>query len=148
MHNMRERERERVQRQWIKHKHQDMFRGSSHCSTFPPSHRRIFTISSTQDFPHREPPLRIWTNTIRSTQLLSPTNTTSTQEARHNNNHLSLEGYALSQTTINLSLEGLGSKPHNHNHLPLEGQGTQLNFNLNHLYTQRDTNTTSTITSA
>ena len=27
-------------------------------------------------------------NTIRSTQLLYPTNTTSTQEARHNNYHL------------------------------------------------------------
>ena len=36
---------------------------------------------------------------------------------------LHLEGWTLSQTTINLSLEGLGSKPHNHNHLSLEGQG-------------------------
>ena len=42
------------------------------------------------------------TNTTRSTQLLSPTNTTSTQEARHNNNHLTLEEY--------------GTKPNN-NHL-------------------------------
>ena len=40
----------------------------------------------------------------RSTQLLSPTNTTSTIEVRHNNNHLSLEGWALSQTIINLSI--------------------------------------------
>ena len=28
--------------------------------TFPPSHRKIFTNSSTQDFPYREAPLRIW----------------------------------------------------------------------------------------
>ena len=40
-------------------------------STSPPSHRRISTIASTQDFPHMEPPLRIWVNTIGSTQLLS-----------------------------------------------------------------------------
>ena len=50
--------------------------------------QKDFTISSTQDFSHRESPVRIWVNTIRSTQLLSPTNATSTQEARHNNNHL------------------------------------------------------------
>ena len=54
----------------------------------PPSHRRISTITSTQDFPHREPPLRIWVIQLWSTQLLSPTNTTSTQEARHNSYHL------------------------------------------------------------
>ena len=64
------RERERVKRQWIKRKQQDMFRGSSHCSTFPPSHRRIFTKSYTQDFPHRESPLRIWVIQIGSIQLL------------------------------------------------------------------------------
>ena len=29
-------------------------------STSPLSHRRIFTKASTQDFPHWEPPLRIW----------------------------------------------------------------------------------------
>ena len=80
--------RERVKRQWINHKHKDMFRGSSHCSTSPLSHRMISTISSTQDFPHREPPLRIWVIKFRSTQLLSPTNTISTQEERHNNNLL------------------------------------------------------------
>ena len=36
------------------------FEVRAHSSTSPPSHRRISTISSTQDFPHREPPLRIW----------------------------------------------------------------------------------------
>ena len=80
--------RERVQRQWINRKRKDMFRDLSHCSTSPPSHRRISTNSSTQDFPHREPPLRIWVIQTGSTQLLSPINTTSTQEARHNPNHL------------------------------------------------------------
>ena len=54
----------------------------------PPSHRRIFTITFTQDFPHREHPLRIWVIQTGSIQLLSPTNTTSSQEARHNNDHL------------------------------------------------------------
>jgi len=45
--------KERVKRQWIKCKHRDMFRGSNHCSTSPPSHRRIFTNASTQDFSHK-----------------------------------------------------------------------------------------------
>ena len=99
-------------RKWIKHKHRDMFRGSSHCSTSPASHRRIFIIASTQDFSHREPPLRIWANTTRSTQLLSPTNTTYTLRGMAQQlSPLHLEGWALSQTTINLSVEGLGSKP-------------------------------------
>ena len=45
--------RDRVERYEIKHKQQDMFRDSSHCSTFPPSHRRIFTMY-TQDLPQRD----------------------------------------------------------------------------------------------
>ena len=40
------------------------------------------TKTSTKDFPHREPPLRILGNTTRRTHLLSPTTTTSTQEAK------------------------------------------------------------------
>ena len=55
-------------------------------------------------------------------------------EVRHLIQHkinLTNEGQVLSQTTIYLSLEGLGSKPHNHNHL----------------YTQRDFSITTTITS-
>ena len=96
-----------------------MFRGSSHCSTTSPSHRRIFTIS-TQDFPHREPPLRIQQIQIRSTQLLSPT----TQPLHKR----------LGTTIITSTLRGMGTKPNNYNHL----------------YTQRDTNkpkdtTTSTL---
>ena len=47
-------------------------------------------------------------NTVRSTQLLSLTNTTSTQEARHNNNYLSQRDKALSQiTTITSTLRGI-----------------------------------------
>ena len=84
MHKVRESERK-----WINRKHTDMFRDSRHSSTSPPSHRRISTNLSTQDSPHREPPLRILGNTITgSTQLLSQSNTTSAQEASHNNYHL------------------------------------------------------------
>ena len=61
------------------------FEVRAHCSTSPPSHRRISTNSSTQDFPHREPPLRIWANTIWSTQLLSQQNTTSTLRGKAQN---------------------------------------------------------------
>ena len=63
-----------------------------HTALRPRLHTEGSTIASIQDFPHREPPLRIWATITRSTQLLSPTNSTSTQEARHYNNHLSLEG--------------------------------------------------------
>jgi len=49
----------------------------------PPSHRTISTKASAQDFPHREPPLKIWIIQTWSTQLLSQTITTSTQEVRH-----------------------------------------------------------------
>ena len=35
--------------------------------------QKDFTMSSTQDFPHREPPLRIWVIQTESTQLLSLT---------------------------------------------------------------------------
>ena len=53
------------------------FEVQAHSSTSPPSHRRIFTNSFTKDFPHREPPLRIWANTTwEYTTPLSP-NTTS-----------------------------------------------------------------------
>ena len=50
--------------------------------------QKDFHYTSTEDFPHREPPLRIWVIQTWSTQLLSQTNTTSIQEERHNNNHL------------------------------------------------------------
>ena len=34
--------------------------------------QKDFHYASTQDFPHREPPLKIWQIQARSTQLLSP----------------------------------------------------------------------------
>ena len=53
--------------------------------------QKDFHYVSTQDFPHREPPLRIWQIQTRSTQLLSPINNLYTR-GWHNNNHVSLEG--------------------------------------------------------
>ena len=35
--------------------------------------KKDFHYMSTQDLPHKEPPLRIWQIQIKSTQLLSPT---------------------------------------------------------------------------
>ena len=95
---------------------QDLLRDSSHCSMSPPSHRMISIISSTQDFPHREPPLRIWVMQTRSTQLLSPTNTTSKQHARQNNNQPLTRGILNHHFHNHLSLEG-----YQHYHLSLEG---------------------------
>ena len=45
--------RDRVERERFKRKYKDMFRGSSHYSTSPPSHRRI-SIMSTQDLLQRD----------------------------------------------------------------------------------------------
>ena len=71
------------------------FEVRAHSSMPPPSHRRIFTNSSTQDFLHREPPLRIWGK--YNWEYITPlsTNTIST-----------LRGKALSLHNINLTNEG------------------------------------------
>ena len=45
--------------------------------------QKDFQYASTQDYPHREPPLRIWVIQTWSTQLPSQTTTISTQDARH-----------------------------------------------------------------
>jgi len=85
------------------------FEVRAHSSTSPPSHRRISTNSSAQDFPHREPPLRIWVNTNwEYTTPLSNTNTTYTLrgKAQQTQSPLHLERQALSQIKINLSQEG------------------------------------------
>ena len=133
--------RERVQRQWINRKHRDMFRGSSHCSTSLPSHRRIFTISSTQDFPHREPPLRIWVIQTWSTQLLSQPTTTSILEVRHNNNHLytQRDGHLAKQQSPHT--RGIRLKAKQQPQSPLHLEGYQHNL-YNHLYTRGITTTT------
>ena len=74
------------------------FEARAPSSTSPPSHRRISTNSSTQDFPHREPPLRIWDN-YNWVVLLSPTNTTSTLRGKaQNKSPLHLEGQAQSHS--------------------------------------------------
>ena len=103
----------------------------AHSSTSPPSHRRIFTISSTQDFPHREPPLRILGNYNlgvhnSSLQHLQPLHL----EARHKAN-----------TKINLTNEGQAQSHSNtiNSHL--------RDSNTNSTSHQREPNSTSTITS-
>ena len=65
------------------------FEVRSHSSTSPPSHRRISTSSCTQDFPHREPPLRIWGKYNReyTTPLSNKYNLS--LEARHKANIIS-----------------------------------------------------------
>ena len=111
------------ERKIVKCKHKDMFLGSSHCSTFPPSHRRIFTILSAQDFPHKEPPLRIWQIQTRSIQLLSPTNNLYTRGKAQQLSPLYLEEWALSQTTITSTLRGIGTKPKLQPYSPLYLEG-------------------------
>ena len=70
----------------IKHKCRDVFQDLSHRSTSLPSHRRIFTNASTKDFPHREPPPRIWV--IQHKENTSPLS---------NNNHRYTRGKAPNQ---------------------------------------------------
>ena len=92
-----------------------MFRGSSHCSTSPPSHKRIFTISSTQDFPHREPPLRIWViQLLEYTTPLSNTNNLYTRLGTKPTQDQPLtRGIRLkaNNTTITSTLRGITIKP-------------------------------------
>ena len=58
-----------------------MLRDASHCSTSPPSHKRIFTMS-TQDLPQGTSTKNLINTNLEYTTPLSNT-TTSTQEARH-----------------------------------------------------------------
>ena len=143
MHNVRERVRESGSNANT----EICFEIRAHSSTSPPSHRRISTNSSTQDFPHREPPLRtLGTYNREYTTPLSNKYNLSLEARRKpiqyppltrgvptNSITSTLREMTLSQTMINLSQEGLGSKPHKHNHLTLEG--FQHNFH-DHLYTR------------
>ena len=88
MHKGRERVRESGSNTNIK----ICFEVRAHSSTSPPSHRRISTNSSTQDFPHRE---RIWGKYNREYTTPLSINTTSTLRVK-----------AQSQTKINLTNEG------------------------------------------
>ena len=99
MHNMRE--RERVRDSGSNANINICFEVRAPSSTSPPSHRRIFTITSTQDFPHREPPLRIWVNTNREYTTPLSINTTSHQRQGTTQITSTLRGQALSQTKIN-----------------------------------------------
>ena len=131
-HNIRERVRESGSSTNTK----ICFEIRAHSSTSPPSHRRISTNSSTQDFPHRDPPLRILGKYNREYTTPLSTNTTSLQRQGTNKSPLHLEGQALSQTNnSHLTLEGFQhnlhlslevAKYHFHNHLSLEGY--QLNY--------------------
>ena len=69
---IKERERERVRESGSNANTKICFEVRANSSMSPPSYKRISTNSSTQDFSHREPPLRILGNTITgSAQLLS-----------------------------------------------------------------------------
>ena len=113
--------KERVKSQWIKRKQQDIFRGSSHCSTSPPSHIKIFNPLTC---PHRTPTQGTSTEDLGQLQPgvhNSPLNriqplTEATQTPPHprgvgtwqiQNNHLTLEGF---QHKLHLSLEGAKPK--------------------------------------
>ena len=104
-YNIKERELEKVD-QTQAHRYISRF---EHTALPPPSHRRIFTNSSTQDFPHREPPLRIWANTTRSTQLLSQQYNLYTRGKAQHKSPLHLEGWALNQTKITSHLRDSNS---------------------------------------
>ena len=104
--------RERVQRQWINHKHRDIFRGSIHCSTSPPSHRRISTISSTKGLPTQG----------TSTEDLGNTNLEYTTPLSTNNN-LYTRGKAQQQSPLHLE----GYQHNLHNHLYTRGITTSPN---------------------
>ena len=117
-----------------------MFRDSSHCSTSPPSHRRISTITSTQDFPQKEPPLRIWViQTLKYTTPLSKQPLYKRQGTTTITSHQ--RDKTLSQTTITSTLRGIRHKAKlYHSHLYTRGisikpkQTTPLKHH--HLYTR------------
>ena len=62
MNDARHNIKERVRESGLNANTEICFEVRAHSSTSPPSHRRISINSSTQDFPHREPPPRIWDN--------------------------------------------------------------------------------------
>jgi len=84
MHNIRERVRDSGSNANTK----ICFEIRAPSSTSPPSHRRIFTNSSTQDFPHREPLLRILGKYNLGVHNSSLNQYNLSLEARHNSNHL------------------------------------------------------------
>ena len=115
-----------------------MFRGSSHCSTSPPSHRKIFTISSTGTQGTSTEDLG---NTIWEYITTLSNNNLHTRGKAQQLSPLHLEGWALSQnnnqpltrgirlkantpTTIISTLREIPSQP---SQLPLHLEGYQPN---------------------
>ena len=96
-HNIRERERLRVS--GSNASTEICFEVRAHSSTSPPSHRRISTNSSIQDFPHREPPLRIWVNTTLGYTTPLSNNYNLSLEVRHKltQSPLHLKGWHLAK---------------------------------------------------
>ena len=114
MHNVRERVRESGSNANT----EICFEVRAHSSTSLPSHRRIFTNSSTQDFPHREPPLRILGKYNLGVHCSSLNQYNLSLEARHK------------PTQYQSHKWGIGSKPLKHNHLTLEGFQHNLHYHL------------------
>ena len=103
-----------------------------HSSTFPPSHRRNSTISSTQDFPHREPPPRIWGNYNLGVHNSSLNQYNLSLEAKHKANNYQPHTCGIRHLTTQpqspLHLEGYQHNLHNlHNYLYLRGITTNPN---------------------
>ena len=116
-----------------------MFRGSSHCSTSPPSHKRISTTSIRTS--HRGTSTEEFTITnMEYTTLLSNT-TTSTQEARHKTKTQPesplIRGIRYKAKTQPQSrLHKRDRYKAKTQSLYIRGIGTKPKLNLNHLYTR------------
>ena len=108
----------------------------AHSSTFSPSHRSISIISSTQDFLHREPQLRIQVIQTGSTQLLSQQYNLYTRGKAQHKSPLHLEGWAFSQTRSTSHQRDKAQSQQHHNHLYTQRDTTTQLHNL--LYTQRE----------
>ena len=106
-----------------------MFRGSSTQLYVPAFTQKDFHYIVHTGLQHREPLMRIWVIQTGSKQLLSPTIQPLTRGKAQYKSPLHLDGWALSQTMINLTLERFqlnhlsleGCKHLFHNHLSLEG---------------------------
>ena len=86
--------------------------------------QKDFHYTSTQDVPHREPPLRIWVNTtLEYTTPLSNNNNLYTRGKPQQQSPLHLEGWALSQTTtITFTLREIPTNPLAQPPIHLEGK--------------------------
>ena len=105
-----------------------MFRGSSHCSTSPPSHEG-FSLCVHTGLPTQGTFTEDLANTNQEDTTSLSNNTTSTQEVRQNNNHLYTQrDKALSQTTITSHKRDKTLSQTNHNHLYTRGMNTNPKY--------------------